>query len=53
MLSALLPKVESYREPLDAQVVGNALYGMQEMSSDSVEVRAILSALLPTFREQN
>jgi hypothetical protein len=47
MLSALSPKVESCREALDAQAVGNALYGMQGMSSDSVEVRAMLSALLP------
>jgi predicted nucleic-acid-binding protein len=29
MLSALLPKVESCREALTAQAVGNALYGMQ------------------------
>ena len=31
---------------LDAQAVGNALYGMQGLSSDSVEVRALISALV-------
>jgi hypothetical protein len=31
ILSALLPKVESCREALDGQAVGNALYGLQGM----------------------
>jgi hypothetical protein len=37
--------VRSCRESLSAQHVGNALYGMQCMSSDHVEVRSLLSAL--------
>ena len=37
----------SCRESLSAQAVGNALYGMQGLSSDSVEVRALISALTP------
>jgi hypothetical protein len=47
MLSALAPRVESCREALSAQAVGNVLYGLQGMSSDSAEVRAMLSALAP------
>ncbi len=47
MLKALMPKVESCREALDAQNVGNSLYGLQGMSSDSAELRAMLSALVP------
>jgi hypothetical protein len=42
--------VESCREAFNAQAVGNALYGMQQMSSDSAEVRAMLSALLPKVK---
>ena len=39
--------MRSCTESLDAQAVGNALYGMQGLSSDSVEVRALISALVP------
>jgi hypothetical protein len=33
------------KEGLNAQVVDNALYGLQKMSSDHDEVRDVLSAL--------
>jgi hypothetical protein len=42
-----VPKVESCREALDAQAVGNALYGLQGMTSDKAAVQAILLALVP------
>jgi len=45
MLSVLVPKVERCKEALNAQAVSNALYGMQGMSRDIAEVRAILSAV--------
>jgi hypothetical protein len=43
----MVPKVESCRENFKAQELGNTLYGMQGMSSDDIEVRAILTALVP------
>ena len=45
VLSALAMKVDSCKEDLNAQALGNALYGLQRMSSDHVEVRDVLSAL--------
>ena len=42
-----MPKVESCSDALKAQSVGNALYGLQKMSSDSAEVRSLLLALVP------
>ena len=50
MISALVPHVRSCRESLDAQAVSNALYGMQGMNSDNVEVCALISALVPHMR---
>jgi hypothetical protein len=47
MLLALAPRVESRTEALSAQHVGNALYSMEKMSTDSAEVRAMLLALVP------
>jgi outer membrane murein-binding lipoprotein Lpp len=47
VLAALAPKVESCREELDAQAVGNAVYGLQSMSSDVREVKDVLAALAP------
>ena len=35
---------------LNAQEVGNAVYGLRCMSSDHVEVRSLLSALEPKVR---
>ena len=37
--------VEACKESLGAQAVGNALYGLQGMSSDRPEVLELLSAL--------
>ena len=37
--------MERCRETLDAQAVGNALYGLQGMSSDNAEVRSLVRAL--------
>ncbi len=51
MLSALAAKVRDCREPLSAQEVGNALYGLQGCSSDRAEVREVLSALAAKVRE--
>jgi hypothetical protein len=39
--------IKSCSGTFNAQNVGNCLYGMQGMSSDCFEVRALLSALLP------
>jgi hypothetical protein len=47
ILSALLPLVRSCKEPLKAQEVSNALFGLQGMSSEHEEVRGMLSALVP------
>jgi len=45
ILRVLSPKIGSCQEALDAQAVGNALYGLQSMSSDVPEVREILGLL--------
>jgi hypothetical protein len=37
--------VQSSREEINAQAIGNAFYGLQGMSSESSEVRTVLSAL--------
>jgi hypothetical protein len=47
MLAALAPKIEGCREKLSAQAVGNALYGLQSMSSDVRELKDVLAALAP------
>jgi hypothetical protein len=47
VLAALTPKIEGCGEELDAQAVGNALYGLQGMSSDVREVKDVLAALAP------
>jgi very-short-patch-repair endonuclease len=47
VLAALAPKIEASKEELDAQEVGNALYGLQSMSSDVREVVGVLAALTP------
>ena len=44
LVAALAVKVQKCREDLDAQAVGNALYGLRRMS-DSQEVRQLLTAL--------
>jgi hypothetical protein len=45
VLSALASKIEGCKESLDAQAVGNALFGLKGMSSDRAEVLRVLSAL--------
>ena len=45
LISVLGAKVKGWRDDLNAQAVGNALYGLQGMSSDSVEVRGLISVL--------
>ena len=42
--------VQHCREALDAQAVGNALYGLQRMG-DSEEVRQLLAALTPKVEQ--
>jgi len=41
----LAEKVSTSTEPLDAQAIGNALFGLQNMRSTSAEVRALVQAL--------
>ncbi len=39
LLNVFASKIESCNKPLDAQAVGNALYGLQIMNSDNLEVQ--------------
>ena len=50
MLAALTPKVEQCSAELNAQAVGNALYGLQSLG-DSKEVRGLLAALTPKVQQ--
>ena len=45
MLAVLTEKIKLSKGLLDAQAIGNALYGLQGMSSDSKEVRGMLVVL--------
>jgi very-short-patch-repair endonuclease len=45
VLAALAPKIKGCREEFNAQVVSNALYGLQNMKSDVREVKDVLAAL--------
>ena len=45
LLRSVTMMINSCKESLSAQAVGNALYGMQSMSSDHAEVRSMISAL--------
>jgi hypothetical protein len=47
LLTVLAQKVVHTREALKAQEVGNALYGLKRMSSDVLEVRQLIDALVP------
>lgn len=51
MLSCSHKIVEQCRDQLDAQVVGDALYGMQGMSSDNEDLRSLLRALTSKVQE--
>jgi len=44
----LTPQIAKCSEPLSAQAVGNALYGLQGCSSEHVEVRSVLKGLTLT-----
>lgn len=46
VIVALTSKIAKCSEPLNAQHLGNALYGLQNLSSNSI-VRGLLSALIP------
>jgi hypothetical protein len=50
-LRELAPKIKECKETLSAQAVGNALYGLQNMSSDVDEVRSVLRELAPKVKE--
>ena len=45
LLNSIMIMTKSCHESPDAQEVGNALHGMQSMSSDHAEVRSMVSAL--------
>jgi len=47
LLLAFIHKVESYKNLLNTQAVGDALYELQGISSDSAEGCAILVSLVP------
>ncbi len=51
VLDALGRKISESRQELDAQSIGNALYGLQGMSSQVAEVRAVMDALGRTISE--
>jgi very-short-patch-repair endonuclease len=53
LIKALTPKVIKCNEVLNAQNVGNALYGLQSMRSDNQEVRDLIKALTPKFIKCN
>jgi hypothetical protein len=50
LAGALVAKVQSCKEPLSAQAVGSALYGLQGMSSEHPEVRRLVGALAAKVR---
>ena len=50
LVAALTPKVRDCREALDAQAVGNALYGLQRMG-DSEQTRELVAALTPKVQQ--
>ena len=47
LLRSLAPKVAGLQERLTSQELGNALYGLQRMTSSSDDVRLIIRALIP------
>ena len=51
LLSALTAKVQDSREVLEAQHIGNAIYGLLSMNSDPLAVRALLSVQPMTMHE--
>ena len=51
LLRILSQKITESPELMKSQNIGNALYGLQNMSCDSIEVRLVLSALSKKIRE--
>ena len=51
LLSALTLQVQGCREQLSVEDVGNALHGLQGMSSDHKKVLSLLRALTPEVQE--
>jgi len=47
IIRVLAPQIAKCTETLDAQEIGNALYGLQGCSSEHSEVRSILKVLSP------
>lgn len=45
LVSALATKVSQARTDLIAQAIGSALYGLQRLSSDALEVRTLVATL--------
>jgi len=45
LVAALAKEIGESSPSLSIQSIGSALYGLQKMSSDSLEVRALLAAL--------
>ena len=52
-LRQLTTLVTNCDEPFRAQDIGNALYGMQKFSCDTIEVRQLLAAIGKKFRESS
>jgi hypothetical protein len=53
LLAVLAPRILDISGKLDMIAVGQALFGMQRMSSDCSEVRAVISALATQVRQCN
>lgn len=47
LLKALIPKIESCTQQLNAQAIGNSIYGCKNMNSNYVEVRQLLKLRIP------
>ena len=45
LVAALTQKITQSKAELDAQAIGNALYGLQNMTADTWQVRAVLIAI--------
>ena len=53
LLAILAPKVAGCVVPLNSQATGNALYGLQSMSSEHDEVRIVLFEALTSCYPNN
>ena len=50
MVAALVSTVQTCHESFDSQAVGNALYGLQNLTCDRLEVLQLLSVLIPLVK---